>query len=366
MNADIRIYPDKELKAVDMAVMLDALSVTDGVIQGCDVTLTSGHLHIEDGRILIKGRLGVVTAGDIEIPTLAASATCRLLAVCDLAIDSPFYLSLFPATEYDALVERCEAITDFNAMNGVAFIELGQAEVDASTGTVTLWTPNTKVSAFRATNPYFERMGGNYLPNGTNIDTIGREYSGWWVYDRSNVSGTFPITDNYGTFGHIQGTSENIAMQFIRSNSQVSSDHILYIRYKTNGVWDTWQRLVSANPVALPIFRVDNPYCTVTDIAPLSAVKKSGFLWIRGDLWVTNDVPNNGVNYRIATIAGWDALNTIDFTVTNIVHKATILVTISHAGDIFIANRSPQTQPGGSFNGGYPFITCVPCKDGRE
>ena len=40
--------------------------------------------------------------------------------------------------------------------------------------------------------------GGNYLPFGTDIDNLTKKHSGWWVYNRSDVSGTFPISDTYG------------------------------------------------------------------------------------------------------------------------------------------------------------------------
>lgn len=366
MNADIRIYPDKELKAVDMAVMLDALSVIDGVIQGCDVSLTSGHLHIEDGRILIKGRLGVVTAGDIETPTLAASATCRLLAVCDLAIDSPFYLSLFPATEYDALVERCESISDFNALNGVAFIELGQAEVDASTGTVTLWTPNTKVSAFRATNPYFEKMGGNYLPAGTNIDTLTKDYIGWWLYDRNDITGTFPLSDTYGIFGHMQGVSDNDAMQFVRSNDRETTNRQLFIRYKHLGAWGAWQRIISTGTTVLTIDRVNNPYCNATTISQLFAVKKGGYLWVRGDLYVGADIPQNTLDVKIAKINGWSSPAGVHLNIPDRLGKSIIKVIITYDGYITLSNYKAPIQPSGYNTGYYTIVAMTPCNDGSE
>lgn len=363
MNADIRIYPDKELKAVDMAVMLDALSVADGVIQGCDVSLTSGHLHIEDGRILIKGRLGVVTAGDIETPTLAASATCRLLAVCDLAIDSPFYLSLFPATEYDALVERCEAITDFNAMNGVAFIELGQAEVDASTGTVTLWTPNTKVSAFRATNPYFERMGGNYLPAGSNIDNLTKEQSGCWIYARSEVSGTFPISDTYGTICHIQGTSDNVAMQFIRSNSQSNVNRVLYVRYKLANTWGAWQRFVTLGTTQLTITRTSNSYVNAAGMSSCYAYKKGGFLIFRGIIRLSTAIPA-GRSAQIATIDGWAAPVSAFETIPCSTYRSELMsVNISYDGKLTIANKTASEL---TISGEYVFTIIMLCTDGTE
>lgn len=375
LTTELRIFPNKELFAVDMAEIVNTSVPLSGIIQGCAITLNdvTGTLSIETGRILINGRLGVITeGGTLAAPTVEGSANvqCHVVAVCNLSSTlSPFTIEIVDQATYEEYVQRRDATRDvFNVQDGFSYHYLGSVMVNPTSGKIVTWTPSINANAKKKIDINFNNSGGTYLPAGTNIDTIGREYSGWWAYDRSNVSGTFPVADNYGTFGHIQGPADNIAMQFIRSNSQGNTDRILYVRYKMNGVWGNigWQRMVSANPVTLTISRVNNAYCTVSDIAPLSAVKKSGFLWIRGELHITNDVPNNGVEYRIATIAGWNALNTVDFTVTNMSHKATILVIISSTGGISIANTSPKIEPSQSFTGAYPFIISVPCRDGQE
>lgn len=363
MNADIRIYPDKEMKAVDMAVILDALEVADGVIQGCEVSLTSGALSISDGRILIKGRLGVVTAGTIEIPTLAASATCRLLAVCDLAIDSPFYISLFSAEEYVALVERANSVIDFNGTNGVAFVELGTAEVDASTGTVTSWSANAKASAKRAADSYFERMGGNYLPNGTNIDNLTKDHSGWWAYERATVSGTFPISDTYGTIGHIPGTSNNIAMQFIRSNSQGAVNRVLYVRYKMGGSWGAWQRFVTLGTTPLTITRTSNSYVNAAGMSSCYSYKKGGFLFFRAIIRLSTAMPA-GRSAQIATINGWTApVSAFENIPCSPYRNEFMSVSISYDGKLTITNNTSFELTN---SGEYVCTISMPCVDGTE
>lgn len=363
MNADIRIYPDKELKAVDMAVILDALEVTDGVIQGCDISLTSGILSISDGRILIKGRLGVVSAGTIELPTLAASATCRLLAVCDLAIDQPFYISLFSTDEYEALAERAATITDFNGTNGVAFVQLGTAEVDASTGTVTSWSANSAALAKRAANSYFERMGGNYLPDGTNIDNLTKEHSGWWLYERANASGTFPTSDTYGTIGHIHGTSNNIAMQFIRSNSQAAVNRVLYVRYKMGGTWGAWQRFVTLGTTQLTINRTTNSYVNAAGMSNCYAYKKGGFLFFRGFITLSAALPA-ATSAQIATISNWTAPVSIFESVASTSYGREVAsVSLSYDGKLSIRNNcSFELSNGASFQ----FTAMMLCTDGAE
>jgi hypothetical protein len=143
MNAEIRVYPDKELKAIDMAEIVDSLQLADGIIQGCGVEITQNGtaLHIDDGRILIHGRLGVVTAGNVELPALEATATCHLAAVCDLAVANPFYIALLSSADLDALEQKKSRVTYFNAGNGVDYVVLGTAVVNPTTHIVSDWTP---------------------------------------------------------------------------------------------------------------------------------------------------------------------------------------------------------------------------------
>jgi hypothetical protein len=143
MNAEIRIYPDKEMKAVDMAEIIDSLQLADGIIQGCKIEILQNGtaLHIDDGRILIRGRLGIVTAGDIELPALETTALCHLAAVCDLAIANPFYIALLTGADLSALEQKKSRVTYFNAGNGVDYVILGTAVVNPTTHTVSDWTP---------------------------------------------------------------------------------------------------------------------------------------------------------------------------------------------------------------------------------
>ena len=359
MNADIRVYPDKEMKAVDMAVTLDALEVADGVIQGCEVTLSSGALNIANGRILIKGRLGVVTTGTIETPTLAASATCRLLAVCDLAIDTPFYIALFDADEYTAISERANSVTDFNGVNGVAFVELGTADIDAGTGTVTSWTPNSDASVRRAGEKMLNRTGGSYLAAGTNIDNLTKEHAGWWVYSRADVEGTFPMTDTYGTIGHIPGTSDNIATQIIRSNAQARTNSHVFMRFKVDGTWGGWQRYASAESTALTIDLVNTQYASFDGVA----FKKSGFLWLRGGMRLTFALQPS-VEVHVATISGWNAPYSIYLSVANPNYANEALwVSVSPVGQVYINNWSTREITLGSR---FWFTTSIPASDGYE
>ena len=146
LNAEIKIFPGKEMKALDMAEILDASVITSGIIQGCNIQNLSGALTLtESGRILIRGRLGYFPSGVIPTTGISTSGTYKVLAVCDLSATqgNEFYIDYFSTAtggDYDAISSRRDAQDSFNAGNGVEFVELGTATIDASTGNVTLWT----------------------------------------------------------------------------------------------------------------------------------------------------------------------------------------------------------------------------------
>ena len=151
MNADIRVYPDKEMKAIDMAEIVGSVQLANGIIQGCGVSIIQNALHINDGRILINGRLGVVTAGNIELPELEATTTCYLTAVCDLAVQNPFYIALLTGADKSALDQKKSQIPNFNAGNGVDYVILGTASVNPTTHVVSNWTPQNATAVSNKT-----------------------------------------------------------------------------------------------------------------------------------------------------------------------------------------------------------------------
>ena len=142
VTADIRIFPQKEMLSVDMAEALDAAILKSGIIQGCEFRHINGVLSITDGRIIIKGRLGVVTAGDISVPTLEVITPCHVVAICNLNMtENPFTISMLTPTEFTTLQSTATTGDGFNVSSGLAYIEFGTATVDPATGNVTAWTP---------------------------------------------------------------------------------------------------------------------------------------------------------------------------------------------------------------------------------
>lgn len=146
LNAEMKIYPGKEMLALDMAEVLETSVINSGIIQGCGITFSGGALTLAPGRILIRGRLGYFTGGQIPTTDISASGTYKLLAVCDLAAqeNSMFYIDFFSTATggaYAALRSRIEQQNGhFNSIDGAAFVELGTATINAATGNVTAWT----------------------------------------------------------------------------------------------------------------------------------------------------------------------------------------------------------------------------------
>lgn len=207
------------------------------------------------------------------------------------------------------------------------------------------------------------RMGGSYLPNGANIDNLAKEHSGMWMYSRAETDGTFPLEDSDGTIVHMQGTSSDFATQILRSNYQSNSDSVMYMRYKTNGVWGAWQRYVSANTTYLTITRIDNSYCTAQDISFLLAYKKGGFLSLLGNLHVSNGTTSNVSETNIASISGWNGI------------PATMTLpgqwSPSGSRPLFVSVRANGLISIGAYSGllaadWYRFFLTVPCFDGYE
>ena len=165
MNAEIRIFPAHKLEAVDMAVLMDASLIRDGVVQGCELTIEQNELQIATGRLMIHGRMGVVTAGQIDRPTsISSTQTCYLCAVCDLSAEEPFTIGIYTATEYNALLDRAKLYTGdkFNANDGVAAFKMADVTVNPSKG-VTAITQNENWSAknVRGLDPYSNIVNKN-------------------------------------------------------------------------------------------------------------------------------------------------------------------------------------------------------------
>ena len=237
----------------------------------------------------------------------------------------------------------------------------GTSDNDRSNAFNVDWDGNTEIAGdLEVTgNLMANNFGGNYLPSGRNINNLSKYDSGWWVYSRSNVSGTFPINDTYGTIGHIQGTSDNVAMQFLRSNSQAASNRTFFVRYKLAGTWGDWQQITSSTIAPMTINYTSNSYCTSNDVTAMYVYRKGGWLWLRGNLHVTNNVPV-GTTAQIGTITGWVTPVSAFQNVVERSNKSVLVIALSYDGKLSITNNSVAAS-----NGYYDFCLIAPSTDGQ-
>lgn len=193
-SIDIRIFQNKELLAVDMAEILDGYFPQKGVLQGCTVHEINGVLSIDAGRIMVRGRLGVVTAGTIPVPTLAQQETCWLIAVCDLNNPSnPFYFELAPQSEMQQLgLTGGTPDPDFNVLSKVDAAILGYCTVNPATGLVSDWHTMEQGIAKKGNDVYTE-LRKDFLKD----FIIRKSFNTGGTEGRSPVEGTGTINYTY-------------------------------------------------------------------------------------------------------------------------------------------------------------------------
>lgn len=165
MNASIKIYPDAEMLAADMAEVLRAALMDSYVIQGCELSVTGGTVAITSGRIVIKGRLAEVTGGNIEVPSVEGDDDGYICAVCNLSsTSSPFTLQVLTDADYKTIkrteqnyVNPTSGNDTFNVSGGVAALLLGTVRIIAGVGATNL-TISTEGKPNRNNRTYLEAV----------------------------------------------------------------------------------------------------------------------------------------------------------------------------------------------------------------
>lgn len=142
VSAELRIFPNKEMFSVDMAEVLAAAILKDGIIQGCDIAIENGVLKFrKNGRMVINGRLGVITAGDVPVPsTITTKGTYSVVAVCDLrGVGPEFYISIATPTDIQNLNSAKSSGDGFNVEGTLDYIILGTVDINPATGLASNW-----------------------------------------------------------------------------------------------------------------------------------------------------------------------------------------------------------------------------------
>ena len=142
MDGIAKIYPAKELKAVDMAELMKAALMFNGVLHGCQISISNNRLRMTPGRIVIFGRLAEFEpdAGEsylyFDVPAVSARTKFMICAISDLTNPSnSFYISLLNPSAYDSLVAEVGGEPDdenYNIVGGKRFVRLGEVYYDAS------------------------------------------------------------------------------------------------------------------------------------------------------------------------------------------------------------------------------------------
>lgn len=172
VSADLRICPNKEMFSVDMAEVLDAAILKDGIIQGCEIKEEAGVLKVKtNGRVIINGRLGVITAGDIPVPTLSTqqSTTCTVVAVCNLQ-DDAFYISIVDSNGLQTLNSARSNGDVFNVEGTLDYVILGTVVVNPVTGLVSSWTPSIDTATAHKGKNVYQELLNKFTALETSID----------------------------------------------------------------------------------------------------------------------------------------------------------------------------------------------------
>lgn len=142
MNGLAKIYPAKEMLAVDMAELMKAALMFNGVLHGCRISIYNNRLRMTPGRIVIFGRLGAFEANTgesylyFDAPSVSGKTKFIICAISDLNdVSNPFYISLLGPSAYSSLVAEVNSGPDdenYNISGGKRYIRLGEVYYDGS------------------------------------------------------------------------------------------------------------------------------------------------------------------------------------------------------------------------------------------
>lgn len=253
VSADLRIFPNKEMFSVDMAEVLDAAILKDGIIQGCSISITNGVLNITAGRIVISGRLGVITAGSIPIPTLSSQQTCSVVAVCDLRTSAnPFYVAIVDTDGLQTLNSAKSSGDGFNVEGTLDYVVLGTVVVNPVTGLVSGWNPSADAAtAHKGKNVYQEVLDKiNALVAGRAWSTVNADgFRGQtWATIPAGASEAF--VEVYAAWTTQQKVSVDFYLPFnswIYTTSSASRVHANHWGSSWDGVVSVETRIVNGN-----------------------------------------------------------------------------------------------------------------------
>lgn len=140
----LRVWPEGEMRAVDMAETLKALSTFSGIIEGCRLDIVNNALVMTPGKVMILGRVGTFEPdeGDTKITITCPNASANnttyyVVIVCDLNNSStPFYVDLKTSSQVSALDSRISSgnpDAEFNSREtDVRYLKIASVKVSTT------------------------------------------------------------------------------------------------------------------------------------------------------------------------------------------------------------------------------------------
>lgn len=201
-------------------------------------------------------------------------------------------------------------------------------------------------------NAWYSHAEGNGTANGESSHAEGGGIA------NGNLSHAEGTSTANGVLAHAQnqGTKASSRAQTAIGKYNIEDTNDIYAFIIGNGDSSTrsnaltvkWDGTITASngfgtaTSQLSITRVNNSYFDATAISRLSAWKRSGILFIVGNLMFTTSMPTN-TDVTIAKINGWSAVSGIWQTVAGQNNSAPISISIQPNGNIIVSNYSGTT-----------------------
>ena len=182
INAELKVYPSKEITAQDFAIMMEHITPDiSGILYGCTATISNAStIHVEAGWCIVRGRLVKIDAGDITV-TLPSSGSQTKYLVLTVALgnaSSPAVVSVEDSVPSDS--------ANFNVTSGTAYLQMASFAVTSSGASGISTSALMKISSNRIYSKGLYKTGlhgnnsgyGIYLGRCGNIVTCEFAYIG--------------------------------------------------------------------------------------------------------------------------------------------------------------------------------------------
>lgn len=232
MSVNIITYTGMTRTALDDAVVFDAGVGNNGILYGCDITVSENTIIIGDGYGIIKGRLFEVEETEIAV-LLEPTGTKYGFLNLRLDLSNSETPLAFNVVKSSTNSNPLEKEFDANFTDGVYEIELARFIVST-----------TELTDLEQT--FVKVQGGVVIisESGTSLD----DYTapGTYYFDNTNTPVDVPGTMVNGWLVVLTDRAYTCKQLLLRQGSQTTQADV-YLRVFTSGAWTSWRRLVTEN-----------------------------------------------------------------------------------------------------------------------